>query len=319
MRQLSALPSSSRVPTFLLEQVLLVLPQIVAQTFTDFTPVVLLALIVTGAVCRAMTQHWHDPQLKSKWHHDKAQQLFTHAGRNYLTNYRAGVMLTSAVAILAVDFTVFPRRFAKTETYGTGLMDLGVGCFIFSSGLASRHARSQHPAFGAGRVPRGRVHEKRPGLWACLRPVLVQCLPLLVLGSGRLLVHRGVKYQEHVSEYGVHWNFFLTLVAVYVLGCLLHWALPPKALLPFSLVMLVSYQIHLSLGNLSHYIIHAPRDPASFVSQNREGIYGVVGYLCLYLLAEQVGIFFLWRPSSTKAKHAEALARQVSAEAARRL
>ena len=31
---------------------------------------------------------------------------------------------------------------------------------------------------------------------------------------GKLLVHTAVNYQVHVSEYGVHWNFFFTLIAV---------------------------------------------------------------------------------------------------------
>ena len=49
----------------------------------------------------------------------------------YLTNYRASMLLVTAICILGVDFQVFPRRFAKTETLGFGLMDIGVGSFIF--------------------------------------------------------------------------------------------------------------------------------------------------------------------------------------------
>lgn len=41
-------------------------------------------------------------------------------------------------------------------------------------------------------------------------------IPLLVLGCARLVATRGVEYQEHVSEYGVHWNFFFTLAIVKV-------------------------------------------------------------------------------------------------------
>lgn len=53
----------------------------------------------------------------------------------YITQYRGGLMLYTCLCILAVDFRAFPRRLAKAETYGGGLMDVGVSGIVIASGV----------------------------------------------------------------------------------------------------------------------------------------------------------------------------------------
>jgi len=123
----------------------------------------------------------------------------------YISSYRFVMMLVTCVTILAVDFTAFPRRYGKTETYGTGLMDIGVGSFVVANALVSRQARNLPPSKHGG--------------------ILRNTSPLLILGFVRLIVTKGVDYQEHVAEYGVHWNFFFTLAGVGLLTSLI--CIPP--------------------------------------------------------------------------------------------
>jgi hypothetical protein len=51
--------------------------------------------------------------------------LMRESRRSFISNFRSGMMLLTCVAILAVDFRVFPRRFAKTETFGTSVVSPG--------------------------------------------------------------------------------------------------------------------------------------------------------------------------------------------------
>jgi len=191
-----------------------------------------------------------------------------------VTLYRFTLTMLTVVAILAIDFTPFPRRLGKTETYGVSLMDIGSGSYVFSSGLVSRFARG----------------ERRRSLAKSTRKVL----PLIALGLARLAITRAVGYHLIESEYGRHWNFFFTLAGVNLMAD----ALPLREGMAIPVACLVSfaYQYALSSGHLSEWILESPSsrqhpvEPLSaFVSMNREGILSVVGYYAIHLLASGTG------------------------------
>ncbi len=125
----------------------------------------------------------------------------------YLTVIRTTTNIFSAIGILAVDFHIFPRRLAKTETFGAGLMDIGVGSFMMAHGVTSLEAREQKR--------RGPPFE---GYMELIKTTIKGVLPLFLVGLARTLLLKSTGYQEHVSEYGVHWNFFITVAAVRVRG-----------------------------------------------------------------------------------------------------
>lgn len=201
----------------------------------------------------------------------------------FLTNYRGNMMVVTCICILAVDFRLFPRRFAKVETWGTSLMDMGVGSFVFSAGVVASRPVLKERADGCA-TPLG----------ARLTRSLRHSLPLLALGVVRLLSVKGLDYAEHVTEYGVHWNFFFTLGFLPPFVALFQSALkvvPSYAGL--AILLGVLYQVVLESTPLKAYILVGPRD--NLLSMNREGIFSFWGYLAIFLAGQDTGMFVLPR------------------------
>lgn len=197
--------------------------------------------------------------------------------RPFITAYRGGMIIVTCLAILAVDFRVFPRRFAKVENWGTSLMDMGVGSFVFSAGLVSSRPALQSILVG-----------KTPSLGSLLHSSLRSSVPLLVLGVIRLYSVKGLDYAEHVTEYGVHWNFFFTLALlppfVALFQSVLAWQYSTALL---SISISVIYEAVLDFTQLKAYILTAPR--TDLLSQNREGVFSFWGYLAIFLAGQAIG------------------------------
>lgn len=197
--------------------------------------------------------------------------------------YRGGMIVITCAAILAVDFKIFPRRFAKVENWGTSLMDLGVGSFVFSAGTVS--ARS---------VLKAQLTGKIPSLTTRLKVSVRHSLPLLALGLVRLYSVKGLDYAEHVTEYGVHWNFFFTLGFLPPFVALCHSAFAMvRSYEILALVVGIAYEAMLDFTRLKAYIFTAPRD--NLLSQNREGIFSLFGYLAIFLAGHAAGMYMLPR------------------------
>ena len=185
-----------------------------------------------------------------------AQETSAPARSPVLTVYRTYLMVLTVLCILAVDFPVFPRAFAKCESWGTSLMDLGVGSFVVSHGIVSL----------------------RPQRRLDLRRTARRTLPLLALGLVRVALVKRTEYPEHVSEYGVHWNFFLTLgVVIPALDVIQATVDVPFALAGVGLC--VVHEVLLSYTPLGAWALSEHRVPSSLLSLNKEGIASLPGTL----------------------------------------
>lgn len=263
-----------------------------ATTIHSSVPVLLNSLLLLPA----FIMYW-SPPLTSKEvkpnrpRDDTAHQAESLPIKPFVTNYRGAMMIVTCVAILAVDFRVFPRRFAKVENWGTSLMDMGVGSFVFSAGLVS--ARS---------VLKERARGTTPPLTQRLAASVRHSIPLLVLGLVRLYSVKGLDYAEHVTEYGVHWNFFFTLGLLPPFVALFQSAIsliPSYAAL--SILLGIFYEILLDFTDLKAFILTAPR--TSLLSKNREGIFSFCGYLAIFLAGQATGMYVLPREGDLANQH----------------
>ncbi|KAI5453140.1 Glucosaminyl phosphatidylinositol (GlcN-PI) nositol acylation protein [Naganishia albida] len=244
------------------------LPLLLGQTVFSSHPVaynagIILAALLVRLRTRRRSAHAQEEEPQPPAENGRQRR---HRHRPFLTTWRAHMMLMTTIAILAVDFPLFPREFGKTEDRGTSLMDVGVGSFVFSQGLAS--AMSSEPARTARK-----------------------CAPVVVLGIVRVLMVKGVDYPEHVTEYGVHWNFFFTLAAMPLLSALLSpMGRHIPALLLAGLVV-IAHSVALYAG-LERWVVRAEntsRHGLSLIEQNREGLVSLPGYLAIYLLGASIG------------------------------
>lgn len=200
----------------------------------------------------------------------------------FLTVYRSHMMLITIVCILAVDFPVFDRVLGKCETWGTSLMDLGVGSFVFSLGVVSA---------GPFLTPR----KQRPRLATMAIKDARKALPLFALGLIRVITVKATGYPEHVSEYGVHWNFFLTLAVLPLLKTAVEGArrIVGGRWSTWGFVTAALHQIVLTTTPLQGWVLGDTPRETSLLAANREGITSLPGYLAILLLAIDLGMYIL--------------------------
>ncbi|XP_015433623.1 PREDICTED: uncharacterized protein At4g17910 [Dufourea novaeangliae] len=197
----------------------------------------------------------------------------------FITTFRAFTNIITVICILAIDFRIFPRKFAKTEVFGYSLMDNGVGLFILANALVAPEARDFAPNHRLGFI-----HT----LSKNIKQSAKGCIPLLILGFGRSVAIEVIGYQKHVTEYGIHWNFFITLAFVKLFTSCITSTINSKYSLLSGIWILTMHEYILSTNELKEWVLsNKPRD--NFVSANREGVVSVPGYIGLYLIGVAVG------------------------------
>ncbi|EUB58905.1 GPI-anchored wall transfer protein [Echinococcus granulosus] len=223
--------------------------------------------------------------------------VFPHTLSTWRRLNRTFVLIYTCVCIYAVDLPIFPRRFAKTEVTGVSLMDTGVGLIAVIVGLSN--------------VAFLDACRRRPlQYFALLKVVARAILPCFAVGILRTVVVKALGYPEHVTEYGVHWNFFFTLASIRIGGFVVASALSRMSDFDamnahFVLcVLLACFQQWGVLGwaQRNHFVRSSSPTPnksadgssaagiAALVRANAEGLVSLPGYLCLFIYGTAIAL-----------------------------
>ncbi|KAL5104965.1 GPI-anchored wall transfer protein 1 [Taenia crassiceps] len=223
--------------------------------------------------------------------------VFPHTPTTLRRLVRTFVLVYTCICIYAVDLPVFPRRFAKTEMTGVSLMDTGVGLIAIIVGLSN--------------VTFLDACRRRPlPCFALLKIVTKAILPCFAVGFLRTVVVKALGYPEHVTEYGVHWNFFFTLACIRLGGFIVAYTLSRMSDFDamnahFALcVLLACFQQWGVLGWVQrHHFLRSfllattesvsDRSVDGFAALmrvNAEGLVSLPGYLCLFIYGTAIAL-----------------------------
>ncbi|VDM60200.1 unnamed protein product [Angiostrongylus costaricensis] len=263
---------------FLLDYVFLVLPGLLAMTVFSQS-LLLLTSVLTACLATLLVFIVCEYLMSS----DRPASRIVlnriidehHQPTMFLTYFRCALLISVATAILAVDLPVFPRRFSKTEKYGHSLMDTGVAGFVFAAAVTNRVKT-------LSTCDMKTVLKRRYWLrW--LRSSYV-VLPLIGLARTVLLIV--LDYPQHVTEYGVHWNFFYTLAVVKIVSN----SLSSKFPLLWALLFGILQQTMLTNG-YEEWILNGDNKRDTLFTANAEGICSLMGYITIFYISDAVAKF----------------------------
>ena len=261
--------------TFFRENIIIaVLWTLLITVWSDYMAIIVASLIAINLLILFNSVSWSNIK-RFRYILSNSQTFDT----KYLSNSKGMLHLCTAICILAVDFHIFPRRLAKAEVYGIGLMDTAVGAVIFSIALTSRQSRFTD-------------NVKIVDIYKTLKASML----ISSFGFVRVIFIKLANYQEHVTEYGVHWNFFFTIAVVKFMSTLLLVFFAKFNRQPFFLVFsvfgIMCYQYSLSYLGLFEIIqtgSHGDNSRENFIDANREGIISCFGYIAIYFFGIFVG------------------------------
>lgn len=215
------------------------IPQYLALRFIEKAYLLYLALIAMLLI------------VPRKYHHSYA----THT--DPIDRARMTISFLVCLAIFAADFKNYDSsRFGKSMDCEFRLMDVGVGSFVFNSGLVSFKASTRKKLVNSGKC--------------------------FFFGMCRFLSKVLLKVDVREAEFGKHFNFFIDLALLNLISVFA----TPRFPFVCGLIVIFWHQIALSLGLEAKILSN---DRKNFFTANLEGIVFLIPQFGMYLMSQEIG------------------------------
>lgn len=191
----------------------------------------------------------------------------------FLSPFKSSMMITTITAIMAVDYPIiFERYLCKTEDDGWGLMDVGVSATMFCTGITNKLIS---------------IHSETSRRLTFKQEFLKQLKyssPILIAASVKYFLLKSIDYHQHVTEWGVHWNFFITIALLNIAQAFLSSS---KFAFVYAIGLMLINEFFSINSDRKTFMMYAPRK--DFISANKEGVLSLIGYFALQLFGMGVG------------------------------
>lgn len=261
---LSLLAFPSHTTSLLLQFIAYILPQYISILIPSLIPhliITLLAMILLKIynAKSTKTSSKMSPKTSSKMSQKTSSKLPSPDPRIVFDFIRYVTIVQTTICIFLCDFKFWPSQFSKNDEFSIGLMDLGVGCFIFVGGVISCKVST--------------------------RKTIQDAALLFLLGLVRLFAIDAFHLDVNPNEYGIHLNFYFILSIVKVIFLLIN----SSRNLIVGITLLIGYELFSE--RISLIIFLGGR--SNFFLQNKEGLFSLIPFLGFFLILNSIGNLIL--------------------------
>ncbi|CAD2098877.1 GPI-anchored wall transfer protein 1, putative [Plasmodium vinckei brucechwatti] len=207
---------------------------------------------------------------------------------NCLIHTRLINMCITYLCIFAVDFFFFPKQFKKSAYYGNTLMDIGIGACITTSAYCYKKKNTKVDINNGKKqcdecnITNDKTVKYKQQNNDILK-IIMKYFILFIFGVGRFFAITIFNYNYSISEYGIHWNFFMTLFFLLIITDIIFNILKNKKnkIFILSCIAICIYELCIDIFDIHSYILFKG-ERKTFFEANKEGIFNLIGSINLY-------------------------------------